>query len=236
MSAHDDAPPPVAPGSDYAVGYGKPPVATRFQPGQSGNPRGRPRGARSKAAFGTRRADDIVRAELYRLVTIRENGKTIKLPALAAMVRGSIVAGMKGSRLHTKQNLDVVRSIEGRESAELEALFEVALDNKQLWQKQVDQHAALGLPKPTPLVPHPDDVIVDPRRGTVEFDGPTTDLEQTKLEQVLRHRDQLIHAYQTAEALLVDDPDRGSEQEVQELRLQIDSINAQLPSRHRRVP
>ena len=28
---------------DYAVGYGKPPIETRFQKGQSGNPEGRPR-------------------------------------------------------------------------------------------------------------------------------------------------------------------------------------------------
>jgi hypothetical protein len=31
---------------DYAVGYGKPPVETRFQKGQSGNPQGRPRGTK----------------------------------------------------------------------------------------------------------------------------------------------------------------------------------------------
>ncbi len=30
-------------GSDYEVGYGKPPRHTRFQPGRSGNPRGRPK-------------------------------------------------------------------------------------------------------------------------------------------------------------------------------------------------
>ena len=30
----------------YEVGYGKPPVATRWQPGQSGNPKGREKGAR----------------------------------------------------------------------------------------------------------------------------------------------------------------------------------------------
>lgn len=34
-----------APGADYTVGYGRPPVNTRFRPGQSGNPRGRPRRA-----------------------------------------------------------------------------------------------------------------------------------------------------------------------------------------------
>ena len=28
---------------DYEVGYGKPPKHSRFKPGQSGNPKGRPR-------------------------------------------------------------------------------------------------------------------------------------------------------------------------------------------------
>ena len=32
---------------DYEVGYGKPPRHTRFQPGRSGNPRGRPSGSKN---------------------------------------------------------------------------------------------------------------------------------------------------------------------------------------------
>jgi hypothetical protein len=36
---------------DYAVGYGKPPVESRFQKGQSGNPGGRQRGTKSLAAL-----------------------------------------------------------------------------------------------------------------------------------------------------------------------------------------
>ena len=39
-------------GSDEnKVGYKKPPAATRFAKGKSGNPRGRPKGIKSKAAF-----------------------------------------------------------------------------------------------------------------------------------------------------------------------------------------
>ena len=35
------------PDDDYAVGYKKPPLHTRFKKGQSGNPRGRPKGSKN---------------------------------------------------------------------------------------------------------------------------------------------------------------------------------------------
>ncbi|MEA1085213.1 DUF5681 domain-containing protein [Sphingomonas sp. CD22] len=41
------APPPVPEKPDYEVGYGKPPVHTRFQKGQSGNPKGRKKGSKN---------------------------------------------------------------------------------------------------------------------------------------------------------------------------------------------
>ena len=41
-------PPPSWEPAKYEVGYRKPPTASQFKPGRSGNPKGRPKGARNK--------------------------------------------------------------------------------------------------------------------------------------------------------------------------------------------
>ncbi|MGI8568326.1 MAG: DUF5681 domain-containing protein [Methylocella sp.] len=62
----------------YDVGYGKPPLHTRFRKGQSGNPKGRGNGTKD---FAT-----IFMKAMSQPVTINENGKRKKISKLAAAV------------------------------------------------------------------------------------------------------------------------------------------------------
>lgn len=52
---------------DYDVGYGKPPVGTRFRKGKSGNPMGRPKGALN--------LETVLERTLREKVVVNENGR-----------------------------------------------------------------------------------------------------------------------------------------------------------------
>lgn len=64
---------------DDEVGYGKPPKHSRFKPGKSGNPRGRPRGARGLKT-------DLI-AELSARHSIQVNGKVMRGSRQQLMLR-----------------------------------------------------------------------------------------------------------------------------------------------------
>ena len=72
----------------YEVGYGKPPVATQFKKGKSGNPRGRPKGAR-----GVR---TLLAEALAQQITISEAGRTSRVSKSEALILSLITRAIKG--------------------------------------------------------------------------------------------------------------------------------------------
>lgn len=103
----DDA---VAEDAAPKVGYRRPPVHTRFKPGQSGNPRGRPKGAKN--------IDAQCRSLLSRKVTIQENGERRKVTAVEAILLTSIQRAVRGDNRSAKLVFDLLHRLPNMEDAE----------------------------------------------------------------------------------------------------------------------
>jgi hypothetical protein len=88
------------------VGYGQPPVHTRFRKGKSGNPTGKRKRGKADGA------EALIRQELYRSLTVREGDAVTKMPALQAVIRSQIACAVKGNVPAQRTLVKVAQDIE----------------------------------------------------------------------------------------------------------------------------
>lgn len=83
------------------VGYGRPPTASRFKKGQSGNPRGRPRARRRDIPY------DFL---LGQMVTIREDGRERRVTAAEAFLLQLTKKGLQGDSASARASLAAIEA------------------------------------------------------------------------------------------------------------------------------
>jgi hypothetical protein len=97
-------------GALYDTGYGKPPRQHRFRPGQSGNPKGRPKGAKNTAI--------LLREILDRKIEVRTGSTVRKISVREAMLTRFTESALKGD---TKSGAFLLQRYDMPETAEEDA-------------------------------------------------------------------------------------------------------------------
>jgi hypothetical protein len=92
---------------DYKVGYARPPESSRFSKGQSGNPRGRPKGSKNLSTL----LDDA----LNESVVVSEHGKRKRITKRQAMLKQLVNKAASGNHRAIQLLLSEMRLVEGRE-------------------------------------------------------------------------------------------------------------------------
>ena len=98
----------------YQVGYGKPPKNSQFKPGQSGNPKGRPKGAKNLSTE--------LLEELQEQVKVSEDGKQKTISKQRAMIKSLMAKSVSQARNWfeqlSKTNTDTIKDIAQTEGAD----------------------------------------------------------------------------------------------------------------------
>lgn len=191
----------------YEVGYGKPPVRTRFKPGESGNRRGRPKGAKNKVpALNEERLKSIILEEAYRAIRINDGDRQIKVPMAQAIVRAIAVNAAKGQSRAQKLFTEMLTMTERENRALHDQWLETAMNYKIDWERELERRKALGITGlPDPL-PHPDHVVIDFKAGTARIAGPMSKEEKRLHDLFTEHREDVKTELRELEEL-AKDPD-----------------------------
>ena len=176
--------PPSSEPSVYEVGYRKPPPSSRFKPGQSGNPKGRPRGARSKRPLlNEERLKSIVIAEAYRTIKVNEGERQITLSMAEAIIRALAVNAARGQLRSQQAFTALLSETERCNKAMHDEWLKTAIDYKHEWELELARREKLGITGPEPI-PHPDDIVIDIRTSQVIMKGPMTKEDKVQWDRL----------------------------------------------------
>ncbi len=115
------------PTADYEVGYCRPPKAHEFPKDTSGNPKGRPKGARNLKT-------DLLE-ELDETMMVRERGRACRISKQRALIKIQVARALNGNDRAAAKIIELYLKVIGLEDAAADADLPLTEDERAVIEK-----------------------------------------------------------------------------------------------------
>ncbi|WP_210134363.1 DUF5681 domain-containing protein [Pseudotabrizicola sediminis] len=192
------------------MGYAKPPEGSKFRKGVSGNPRGRPKGAKNKLpALSEERMKAIILEEAYRTITVRDGARNVTVPIARAVLRSLAVNAVKGQHRSQRLFSELLASVETANRAKHDEWLETAIEYKIEWERELARRKRQGIINAPEPLPHPDHVVINLREGTANIIGPATREEKAEWDKWVERRADFEAELEELQQMLEDATDEN---------------------------
>ena len=156
---------------NYEVGHSKPPKASQFKPGVSGNPRGRPKGSKNKLRGNEKKLNDHILKAANTKMRITQNGEETTMTAAQAASQMLSLKSAKGDIASTKLFFALLARAEEMRSEEIKETLIKVIKWQRVTYEYLRYHKQHNLIYDTPI-PHPDHLEINWETGEVTCEGP----------------------------------------------------------------
>lgn len=161
-----------------AVGHKRPPKWTRFPPGTSGNPKGRPRKKAASPQPSVSEADDLLRTVLECKHRFKDSDGIGEATGHELLYRAQMQSAIKGHPMAQRDLTKAARDLETRDAARRLAeevatrqTFDKIVRYRALREREWNAAEQAG-GEPADPWPHPDDIVLNHRAQTWTVRGP----------------------------------------------------------------